>query len=95
MFLDTPYADINLSDLKSDENWTAFYGDAEEAKPHNASKPLGKEIEVRMFVDSNHAGDKTNSHSHTSYMIFMNMSMIHWNTKKKPLSRALFLEHSL
>ena len=36
-----------------------------------------------MFVDSEHSGDKTNRCSRTGYMIFMNMSMIDWHTKKQ------------
>ena len=35
-----------------------FYGDVEEALPLNASEPCGCNIDLHMFVDSNHAGDK-------------------------------------
>ena len=83
LVLDPSYADINLSEFKSDENWTAFYGYSEEAKPHNAPKPLGKEIELKMFVNSSHVGDNTNSCSRTGYMIFMNMSIIAWNNNRQ------------
>ena len=81
--LDPSYADINLSEFNSDKNWTAFYGYFKESKLHNAPKPLGKKIEVIMFVDFNNAGDNTNCCSCTGYMIFMNMSMIYWHTKKQ------------
>ena len=83
LVLDPSYSDIEISELKSDDNWTAFYGDSEEAKPHNAPKLLSKEIDPIMFVYSNHSEDKTNFRSCTGYMIFMNMSMIDWNTKKQ------------
>ena len=62
---------------------TSFYGDSKEEKPHNAPKPLGKEIYLRVFVDFDHARDKTNRCSRTGYIIFMNMSMIYWHTKKQ------------
>ena len=62
---------------------TSFYGDSKEEKPHNAPKPLGKEIDLKTFVNSNHAGDRTNSHSRTGYKIFMNISMIYWHTEKQ------------
>ena len=42
LVLDLSYANINLSEFKSDENWTAFYGFAKEANPHNTPKPLSK-----------------------------------------------------
>ena len=69
LVLDPSYADINLSEFKSDDNWTAFYGDSKEAKTHNAPKPLCKEIELIIFFDSNYSGDKTNCRSRTGYMI--------------------------
>ena len=39
-------------------DWSDFYPGASEALPPNALKPLGKGVMLRMFVDSNHAGDK-------------------------------------
>ena len=36
-----------------------------------------------MFVDSDHAGDKSDRRSRTGFMIFMNMAMINWHTKKQ------------
>ena len=36
-----------------------------------------------MFVDSDHAGDKSDCRSRTGYKIFMNMTMINWYTKKQ------------
>ena len=32
-----------------------FYGDAKEAIPPNAPEPRGKEVDLRIFVDSDHA----------------------------------------
>jgi hypothetical protein len=40
-------------------DWEEFYGNVQEAIPTNALPPLGKETDLRMMVDSNHAGDKT------------------------------------
>ena len=65
------------------EDWTAFYGDVEEALPPNAPKPLGKEVELRGFVDSDHAGDKRTRRSRTGFLIFMNMALINWCSKKQ------------
>ena len=36
-----------------------------------------------MFVDSDHAGDKSGCLSRTGFMIFMNMAMINWHTKNQ------------
>lgn len=38
-------------------NWSDFYAGAVVAIPPNTLKPLRKGSILRMFVDSNHAGD--------------------------------------
>ena len=83
LVLDTSYPGIDMSEFKSNENWAPFYGCVQEAKTLNAPKPLGKEVALRMFVDSDHAGDKSDLRSRTGFMIFVNMAMINWHTKKK------------
>ncbi len=44
--------------------------------PLNAPKPLGKPIEVGMFVDSNHAGDKQTRCSHSGFLIYVNTALV-------------------
>ena len=83
LVLDPSYAGIDYAKFNVHANWHAFYGDAEEDLPTNAPKPLGKEVELHMFVDSDHAVDKATCRSRTGYMIFINMSMIDWHTKKQ------------
>ena len=72
-----------MSDFKSNKNWAPFYWDVQEAKPLNAPKPLGKEVTLRMFVDSDHAGDKSDRRSKTGYILFINMATIYWHTKNQ------------
>ncbi len=60
-----------------------FYGDVEEAIPPDMPPPLGKDIDLRMMVDSNHAGDKITRRSHTGFLIFCNLSPIIWISKKQ------------
>jgi hypothetical protein len=57
-------------------NWTKFYGDVEEAIPVNMPKPLGKDVDVCMMCDSDHAGDKRTRRSCTGFLIFCNMALI-------------------
>ena len=75
---------MTRSDFISDADWRPFYGDVKEAMPPNAPKPLGKEVELRMFVDSDHAGDKATRRSRTGFMIYMNTALINWISKKQP-----------
>ena len=83
LVLDPTYVGIDYAQFNVDANWHAFYSDVKEALPPNAPEPLGKEVELHMFVDSDHAGEKTTRRSRTGYMIFINMSMIDWLTKKQ------------
>ena len=83
LVLDPSYPGIDMSEFKSNKNWAPFYGDVQEAKPLNAPKPLGKEVTLRMFVDSDHTGDKSDRRSRTGFIIFLNMAMIKWYSKKQ------------
>ena len=76
LVLDPTYPAINYDEFKQDEDWTRFYQDAKEPMPPNVPKPFGKEVELRGFVDSDHAGDKRTGRFHTGFLIFMNMSLI-------------------
>ena len=46
-------------------DWTEVYGDAQEAIPADMPKPLGKDIDLLMFVISDHAADKKTQQSRT------------------------------
>ena len=83
LFLDPSYPFIDKSTFIDNADWTATYGDVSEALPCNAPKPLGKEVVMRMFVDSDHAGDKATRRSRTGFMIFMNMALINFVSKKQ------------
>jgi hypothetical protein len=64
-------------------NWTKFYGDVEEAIPVDMPKPLGKDVDIHMMCDSDHAGDKRTRCSCTGFLIFCNMALIDWVSKKQ------------
>ena len=54
---DPSYPEIDHSIFKECD-WSEFYRDAKEAIPVNAPEPCGKVVDICMFVDSDHAGDK-------------------------------------
>ena len=54
-----------------------------EAIPPNAPDPRGKSVDLRMWVDSEHAGEKMTRRSHTGYFIFLNTALIDWLSKKQ------------
>jgi hypothetical protein len=55
----------------------------EEAIPPGMTPPLGKDIDLHMMVDSDHAGDKATRHSCIVFLIFFNFAPIIWLSKKQ------------
>ena len=82
MIFDPMYPEINYEDFK-DCDWTDFYGDVKEPLPLNAPKPLGKLVVLRLYVNSDHAGDKLIRQSRTGFQVFMNSAPIMWQSKRQ------------
>ena len=64
-------------------DWSEFYPGAMEAIPDNAPEPLGREVDLVMWVDSDHAGDKLRRRSRTGFFIFLNSVPVIWLWKKQ------------
>ena len=82
LIVNLTYPKIDISSF-STYGWTEFYGDVEEAIPHDMPEPLGKDLDVRMFCDSDHAGEKCTRRSRTGFLVFCNMALIDWISKKQ------------
>jgi hypothetical protein len=82
LIFDPTYPDTDMSSFPT-YDWTEFYSDVQEAIPHDMPEPLGKDLDVRMFCDSDHAGEKCTRRSHTGFLIFCNMVLIDWISKKQ------------
>ena len=80
--LDPTYAEIDPGDFKKCD-WKEFYGNVREAIPLDAPEPRGKEVDLRLYLDSDHAGDKLTRRSRTGFFIFMNTALIGWLSKKQ------------
>eukprot|EP00978_Attheya_sp_CCMP212_P027008 scaffold89984_cov53-Attheya_sp.AAC.1 len=55
MVFDPSSPEIDQRSFKDCE-WKNFYGDVKEAIPTNAPTARGKEVDVHLFCDSDHAG---------------------------------------
>jgi hypothetical protein len=53
--------------IKTD--WKSMYGDVKEMIPSDSPFPRGKEVDLRLFVDSDHAGEKFTRRSRTGFVI--------------------------
>jgi hypothetical protein len=60
-----------------------FYDNVEEAIPPDMPPPLGKDVDLRMMVDSDHAGEKRTRCSLTGFIIFCNSAPIIWLSKQQ------------
>jgi hypothetical protein len=79
---DPTYPDIDQTAFPSFE-WMGFYGNVEEAIPPDMPLPLGKDVDLRMMVDSDHAGEKRTQRSCTGFIIFCNLAPIIWLSKQQ------------
>ena len=75
LVLDPNYATIGMNHFKICD-WKEFHGNVKQALPPNMPEPQGKEIDLRMFVDYDHAGDKKTISSRTGFMICLNQALI-------------------
>lgn len=81
---------FNSSQPKVDERWFTdydwfdFYRDSKEKIPSNMPEPRGLPVTISVFVDADHATNKSNRRSQTGILIFMNKSPIHWYSKQQP-----------
>ncbi len=82
LIFDLTYPVINQTAFPSFE-WTEFYGDVEEAIPPNMPPPLGKDVDLCMMVDSDHAGEKWTRRSRTGFIIFCNLAPIVWLSEQQ------------
>jgi hypothetical protein len=68
--------------IKTD--WKSMYGDVKEMIPSDSPVPCGKEVDLRFFVDSDHAGEQFTRCSRTGFVIYLNMAPIVWFSKLQP-----------
>jgi hypothetical protein len=77
------YPSVNMGAfIKTD--WKSMYGDVKEIAPPDAPVTHGKEKDLRLFVDSDHAGEKFTRSSRTGFVIYLNMAPIMWFSKRHP-----------
>ena len=75
LFFDPTYPDIDFDTFNEGADWKTFYGDVTEAIPLNAPDQRVKSVDLRMWVDSDHAGDKMTRRSRTVYSVLFNTAL--------------------
>ena len=82
MVFDPTYPTVDKDNFMTCD-WKEFYGNVREQIPVDAPEPRGKDVDVRLFVDADFAGDKVNRRSQTGYIAYINMAPIAWSSKKQ------------
>jgi hypothetical protein len=82
LIFDPTYPDIDQTAFPSFER-TEFCGNVEEVIPPNMPPPLGKDADLCMIVDSDHAGEKRTQRSRAGFIIFCNLAPIIWLSKQQ------------
>ena len=74
---------INESDFLQ-EDWSATaYEPLHEELPPNMPAARGAHMTIRVFVDSDHAGDTSTRRSRTGFIVFLNNAPVYWTSKKQ------------
>ena len=60
-----------------------LYPDAAQLLPHNIPEPRGEEVDINLFVDADHAGNRVTRRSHSGIIIMLNMAPVMWFSKKQ------------
>jgi hypothetical protein len=80
---DPTYPSVDMGAfIKTD--WKSTYGDVKEMIPSDAPASHGQEVDLRLFVDSDHAGEQFTRRSRTGFVIYLNMAPIVWFSKHQP-----------
>jgi hypothetical protein len=64
-------------------DWKEFYGDVAGAIPSNAPETRSQSVNIRMYVDSDHAGEKRTRRSRTGFFVFINQGLMQWILKRQ------------
>ena len=73
-------------DIHTQERATAMkelYPDACDEVAINMPDPRGKEVDINVFVDADHAGNVITRRSHTGVILMCNMTPVQWYSKKQ------------
>jgi hypothetical protein len=82
MVFDSGYIQWRETDVVTFD-WSDCYGDIADELLKNAPTPRGNFVQMNVFVDANHAGNKLNRRSHTGILIYLNRSPTIWYSKSQ------------
>jgi hypothetical protein len=80
---DPTYPSVDMGTfIKTD--WKSIHGDVNEMISSDAAVPCGKEVDLHLFVESDHAGEQFTRRSRTGFIIYLNRAPLMWFSKHYP-----------
>ena len=83
MIFDPSYPVIDYSQFEKQDWSQTVYGECKEDLPPNMPEPRGAGFIIRVYVDSDHAGDSITRRSRTGFLVYCNSALIFWMSKKQ------------
>ena len=78
-----PKGNNDINPIERAQGLKDIYTDACDELPHNMPEARGKEVDITVFVDADHAGNRVTRRSHTGIIIYVNMAPIIWYSKRQ------------
>jgi hypothetical protein len=69
--------------LERAQSMKEIYTDAEEELPQNMPPPRGEPVDISVFVDADHAGNRVTRRSHTGILLYCNLAPVIWYSKRQ------------
>ena len=83
VFDPTPWPVPPTDFQKKDWNYSVYGCEGtKEDLPKGMPEPRGETMRLRVYVDSNHAGDQITRRSWTGFVVFLDSAPIYWFSKK-------------
>ena len=90
LVLDPTRFDVRWQPLSNEESpirraelMKQLYPDAENLIPPGMPAPRGNAVDINVFVDADHAGNKVTRRSHTGIIVYVNSAPIIWFSKRQ------------
>lgn len=87
MVFDPTAVELDMSLFKREDwRYSIYTQDGEVLKeilPPDMPKPRGKGMQMRVYVDADHAGDQVTRRSRSGFVVFLNSAPIYWSSKKQ------------
>ena len=83
MPFDPTFPDMDKGKFPRHDWSMSIYGKLKEEFPPNMPKELGREMVMRVYVDSDHAGESLTRRSRTGFVVYLNKAPIYWMSKKQ------------